>query len=118
MSALKNNASPASSDRTDFSSTRYLDRLYHRLHYALGPVAGAVILDLADFATFGPLGLVIGWLAGAAVGWWISSLYGYSIRYRCIWAGLAAFYCTIPFTAIFPLATAISVIARFFDEDR
>ena len=83
---------------------------------ALGPVAGALILDFADFATFGPLGLVIGWLVGGVTGWWISSLYGYRIRYRLFWSALAAIYCTIPFTAIVPLATIISLIARFYDD--
>ena len=102
--------------QSDQSPTSYLEGIAHRLHRALGPVAGALILDFADFATFGPIGLVLGWLVGAVTGWWISSLYGYDMRYRCIWAALAALYCTIPFTAVIPLATIISVIARFFDE--
>ena len=94
----------------------YFAGLFHRLHRAVGPVAGALILDFADFATFGPVGVVIGWLVGAAAGWWISSLQGYSLRYRIIWAALAALYCTVPFTAVIPLATICSVVARFFED--
>ncbi|KAA3614427.1 MAG: hypothetical protein DWQ01_01630 [Planctomycetota bacterium] len=96
-------------------SSEALDRpgMFRRLHLAFGPVFGGLILDLADFATFGPLGLYLGAIVGAAVGFWISSLYGFRLWMRILWVLLAAAYCTAPFTEFLPLATLISAVARF-----
>ena len=87
--------------------------LLERLHNALGPIAGALVLDFADLATFGPIGLVAGGIVGLVIGWWISSIYSFRFPARILWAILAAIYCTIPFTALLPLATIISAVARF-----
>ena len=85
-----------------------------RLHHAIGPIAGAMILDAADLITFGPLGLYAGFLVGVVVGFWLTSLYRFSIPFRLFWALVAGVYCTIPFTEPFPIATAISATHRFF----
>jgi hypothetical protein len=90
--------------------------LIDRLHRALGPLAGAMILDAADFVTVGPIGIFAGLFVGAATGWWISSIYQYSNNARMLWSLLAGLYCTIPFTAIIPFATLISVVGRFFEN--
>ena len=84
-----------------------------RLHHAFGPIAGAVILDFADFVTLGPIGLFVGLAVGFLVGWWISSIYGFSTSARILWASLAGLYCMIPLTPLIPLATFISAVARF-----
>lgn len=90
--------------------------LLERLHRALGPLAGGLILDFVDLATFGPLGFYLGPIVGALVGWWISSIYRYKTSSRIIWAILAALYCTIPLTEIIPVATIISALARFSEK--
>ena len=86
--------------------------LIYRLHRAFGPLAGALILDCVDLATFGPLGLG-GLFIGAGIGWWISSIYNFSGTARILWAVLAGIYCLMPFTEMIPIATIISAVARF-----
>jgi hypothetical protein len=88
--------------------------LWQRLYYALGPVAGCLVLDLADFLTFGPIGLALGIPAGAAIGWWLGSLYGFEKQGRAVLAALSGLYCTIPFTELLPIATIIGATARFY----
>lgn len=88
----------------------------HRLHRAIGPIAGGLILDAADFLTFGPLGLYAGAVVGAAVGLWVTGIYRFSVPVRCFWALMAAIYCTVPMTEPLPIATAISAVARYFDD--
>lgn len=89
-----------------------------RIHRALGPIAGGLILDLVDLATFGPIGLFGGFLMGGIVGWWVSSIYEFSARSRVMFAVLAAVYTAVPLTEPFPLATGISALARFRERHR
>lgn len=67
---------------------------------------------------FGPLGLTLGPVVGALVGWWVSALYGLSRGGRTVVAIASAIYVSLPFTEILPLATLVSAIARFRSEDR
>ncbi len=83
-----------------------------RLHRALGPLAGGLILDFLDLATFGPLG-VAGFFVGALIGWWITSIYGFSTRAKLSWSIVAGIYCLVPFTEFIPVATIISAVARY-----
>lgn len=94
-----------------------LTKLFLRLHRAVGPVAGGLILDFVDLATFGPFSIILGPFVGFAVGWWISSIYNFSKPAKVFWSTLAAVYCAIPFTGIVPLATIISAISRFTKDD-
>lgn len=84
-----------------------------RLYTALGPVAGGILLDVLDVATFGPFGFYVGWLIGLPVGWWMASIYGFGTFGKTLSATLAAVYLTAPFTEIFPVATIISAVARY-----
>ena len=85
--------------------------IIYRLYRAFGPLAGGLILDMVDLATFGPLGIA-GFFIGGLIGWWISSIYGFSRKVRLAWALLAGFYCLVPFTEFVPVATIISACAR------
>ena len=75
-----------------------------------------MILDLVDLATFGPIGLFGGWILGAAVGWWVASIYGFSKQAKINIALLAAIYCMIPFTEPVPVATIVFALTRFFEK--
>ena len=89
--------------------------LIHRLHKAIGPLAGGLILDFVDLATFGPLGIG-GFFIGALVGWWICSIYTFPKPVRVILAILSGVYCLLPFTELLPVATLISAIGRFWEK--
>ncbi len=88
------------------------ESLLIRLHRALGPVASGIILDVLDFATFGPLGLVLGFVTGFSVGWWIASIEEQSPWMKFILACLSGLYMTVPFTEIIPLATLVVALVR------
>ncbi len=84
-----------------------------RLNNAIAPLAGGLLLDSLDIATFGPVGLYLGLFIGFTAGWWISSVYGFQNKTKIIWSLLAGIYCMMPSTEFFPIATTISVIGRF-----
>lgn len=73
-----------------------------------------MILDAADLLTPGPVGLAGGLFVGMPVGWWISSIYGFTLPSRLLCATLAGVYCMTPGTEVIPLATMISAAARFY----
>ena len=103
-----------SPSRTPPSSTSF----WQRLHRALGPVAGAMILDLADFATLGPIGIFLGLPVGSSVGWWLAGLYGVSGRARVLVSLLAGGYCLAPLTSLLPVATVLSVICTLLEDPK
>ena len=87
--------------------------LLKRSYNAFFPIIGGLILDFADLATFGPIGLFGGMFVGSLIGWLISGIYDFSPKGRLIYAFLAGLYCTIPGTFFIPLATIVSALARF-----
>jgi len=89
-----------------------------RLNNAIAPLAGGLIIDLLDIATFGPFGLYVGLIIGFAAGWWVSSVYHLEKKTKIICSLLAGIYCMFPGTAFFPLATIISVAGGFFRTPR
>jgi hypothetical protein len=91
--------------------------LWDRLHYALGPLAGGIIIDVADVISAGPVGPLGGMLIGMPVGWYVASMYGFQTPSRLLIATLSGVYCLIPRTELIPLATMISACSRFFAED-
>ncbi len=87
--------------------------LIGRLYAVIFPILGGLILDFADLATLGPVGLYMGMIVGCTIGWLISGIYDFSRKGRLMLSLLAGIYCTIPGTFFLPLATAISAVARF-----
>ncbi|MFC1763985.1 hypothetical protein ACFL6U_18160 [Planctomycetota bacterium] len=92
--------------------------LLKRSYNAFFPIIGGLILDFADLATFGPIGLFGGMLIGGGIGWLISGIYDFSPKGRMIYTLLAGIYCTIPGTFFIPLATIISAVARFSEKPK
>ena len=88
---------------------------FWRLHRALGPILGGLLLDFTDLATFGPMG-ILGPVLGAAVVLWICSLYRFSVKTKILLAFLGGVYCTIPMTEPFPIATLVCAMCRFFEK--
>ena len=95
------------------TQTRTEESLLVRLHRALGPIAGGLILDFVDLVTFGPLGLLGGFMLGGVAAWWITSIYRLSPIKRLVFVVLAMAYTAAPLTSVIPLATLISACARF-----
>jgi hypothetical protein len=89
------------------------DTSFARTKRAIGPVLGGVALDLADAATFGPVGVGGGFLLGAAVGMLVGGVYGFGWKGRFATALAAAAYTATPFTAALPLATVLGALLRF-----
>jgi hypothetical protein len=87
--------------------------LWTRLHAALGPIAGGLVLDFVDLVTFGPIGLAVGPIVGGIVGWWLCSFYRLTGATRLLAIVAAGVYCFIPFTEPFPLATIVAAMGRF-----
>lgn len=94
---------------------RQLGNILQRLKRALGPVLGGLILDFADFATFGPLGLFAGPIVGIFVGWWMGNFYQLTTRARIGLTLVAGIYCALPITNFLPLATMVSALIRFLE---
>jgi hypothetical protein len=88
---------------------------FWRLHRALGPILGGLLLDFTDLATFGPMG-ILGPFLGAAVVLWITSLYQFSVRTKIVLAFLGGVYCMVPMTEPFPIATLVCAACRFFEK--
>lgn len=88
-----------------------------RLNKALGPVMAGFIIDVVDFATFGPIGLVLGLPVGGLAGYWLGKTMGLK-KQACLLCALAAgVYCTIPFTELLPLGTMVGAYARYRQSD-
>ena len=88
---------------------------FWRLHRALGPILGGLLLDFTDLATYGPMG-ILGPFLGAAVVLWITSLYRFSVKTKIILAFLGGVYCMVPMTEPFPVATLVCAACRFFEK--
>jgi hypothetical protein len=88
---------------------------FWRLHRALGPILGGLLLDFTDLATYGPMG-ILGPFLGAAVVLWICSLYRFSVRTKILLAFLGGVYCMVPMTEPLPIATLVCAVCRFFEK--
>ena len=79
-------------------------------------LAGGVV-DAVDLATFGPIGLALGLLAGGAVGWWLAPSLGLGAGRRWLGATLAGLYCMTPLTALMPVASVAAALSRLLGKD-
>jgi hypothetical protein len=82
---------------------------------AFGPVVAGMIIDVIDFATFGPLGLMFGLVFGGGVAWYICSLYGLTFKQKLAWSLAAGIYCTIPGTEFIPVGTMVGACVRYWE---
>jgi hypothetical protein len=76
------------------------------------PLVGALLLDLADFLSLGPQGVVIGLLVGTTLGWRIAAASGLSRKWRIASAIASAVYCMVPGTELVPLASIVTTAVR------
>ncbi len=109
---VSENESGERGDRADRGDRPREEGSFARTLRELGPVAGGLILDLADLASFGPVGVIPGLAIGGGLGWYLSGVYGYRSRWRPWVALAAAVYCGFPLTEPLPLATILTVISR------
>lgn len=77
------------------------------------PLLGSLLIDLADFFSLGPQGLILGLAVGAPCAWWVAKSLGFSQGVRLLLAGCAAIYCAVPFTELVPAATLLTTLSGF-----
>lgn len=89
-----------------------------RINRAFGPIAAGLIIDLVDFTSFGPLGLVMGLPLGGLTGYWMGRALGLS-RKASLWCALTAgLYCMVPATEFIPLAMIVGACVRFSESGK
>lgn len=93
-------------------------KLAKRVNRAFGPIMAGVIIDVIDFATFGPIGFILGLPVGGLAGYWMGRCLGLSKIASFYCAIAAGIYCTIPFTELLPLATLVGAYVRFKESGR
>jgi hypothetical protein len=71
-----------------------------------------VLLDLVDFATYGPIGLWAGLVVGGLAGYVLAASMGVAAQRRWPYALVAGIYCMLPFTAFLPIATVLGGLIR------
>ncbi len=89
-----------------------------RLLRAFGPLGGGILLDVADLSTFGALGLYLGPVVGALLGWWLACVYKLGIWGQCGLIFVAALYCALPLTSLVPVATIVFALIRFAESKK
>ncbi|MEE3326250.1 MAG: hypothetical protein VX252_02855 [Myxococcota bacterium] len=86
-------------------------------HFLTALVAGGVV-DAVDLATFGPIGLTLGLLAGGAVGWWLGPNLGLPAGRRWLGAALSGLYCMTPLTSLLPVASVAAGLSSLLGKDQ
>ncbi|MCA9741816.1 MAG: hypothetical protein H6695_17625 [Deferribacteres bacterium] len=71
------------------------------------PIISGLLIDIIDFATFGPLGLYGGFVLGAAATYFLCMLQRVPQRQSIYLAIAAGLYCMTPLTEFIPLGTAL-----------
>ena len=102
--------------REPFQEPEIAPRPPSRMKRFLTAVLAGGLIDAVDFATFGPIGLGLGAMAGGLVGWWLSPLLGFQPRRRWLGALLSGLYCMTPLTSLFPLASLTAGLAHGLKE--
>ncbi len=83
---------------------------------ALGPVGAGILLDVVDFFSLGPTGIIFGLVIGSAIGWYMTGIMNVPRRWRAPLSWLAGVYCVIPGTQVIPLGTLAGALGRFFEK--
>lgn len=83
-----------------------------RFKRLFAPLLAGGLIDAVDLATFGPVGLSLGLLAGGLVGWWLAPFLGFAPNRRWLGSLLSGMYCMTPFTSVLPLASLTAGLAR------
>ena len=84
----------------------------------IGPILAGFLLDLVDFATYGPIGVRVGVVVGALAGYFLAMSMGVEPKRRWPYAAAAGAYCMLPFTAFLPLATVLGTAIRLREARR
>ena len=79
---------------------------------AWAPIVAALAIDLADFVTAGPLGLVAGLAVGGVLTATVAASAGARPRRVALLALVGGLYCALPLTEALPLATVLAVLHR------
>ncbi|PRP89961.1 hypothetical protein ENSA5_69020 [Enhygromyxa salina] len=77
------------------------------------PILAAVTIDLADFATAGPLGLVAGLAVGGALTTFVALISGVRPARALLLGLFGALYCALPLTEPIPMATMLTLLHGF-----
>jgi hypothetical protein len=88
--------------------------LIKRFERAIGPITAGFILDMVDFFSLGPVGIILGLFVGSAAGWYLTGVLGVSKKWRVILTWLAGIYCFMPGTEYLPVGTLVGALCRFF----
>lgn len=83
----------------------------------LGPILAGLMLDLLDFATYGPIGIWFGLVTGGLGGYFLASSMGVRRERRIWYALVAGLYCMLPFTAFLPVATVLGALIQLREND-
>ncbi len=75
-----------------------------------GPLVAAVAIDVADFATAGPIGLATGVFVGGLLTAVVALANGAPTRRALALAALGGIYCALPLTEALPLATLLMLL--------
>ena len=89
-----------------------------RLLRSFGPLAGGLLIDFADLATFGTVGLILGPIIGGLLGWWLATIYRFGLLGQCVIIAITAAYCAFPGTGLLPLATLVFALIRFRERKK
>jgi hypothetical protein len=84
---------------------------------ALGPILAGLLLDLVDFATYGPVGIWAGLAVGGLASYWLAAGLGVRPERRLTYALVGGLYCMMPFTAFFPVATVVGALVRLRERN-
>jgi hypothetical protein len=109
---------PAEMDVQEPAPKEDVSKVLKRANRAFGPIAAGIIIDVIDFATFGPIGFILGLPVGGLAGFWMGRCLGLSKIASFYCAIAAGIYCTIPFTELIPLATMVGAYVRFKESAR